>query len=758
MQQNTSVFYKLAKILLWGGILILCSSWHVAAKVASDESISARFNQPGIVKLYGYSAKHTIKISVPQRWRIKNAKLTLSYINSTALMKKRSRLIIAINENPIHQVDLFPKSPEGEIIINIPGSLLKKDYNDLTIAATQNFTDTNCIPLDAPEVWTALRLYESAIDITYALNEVPLSLASVSDFLFDPKMDDDNSLHLVVKDLSPESIEMAVLAASGAALRFAYRPMDITLGHNKIKENTDNIIIGTHDFINGLLESYNAPKVDDNIGIRHLPIRKEIMKNGKEKTIFAQDATHALIYLSGTDQNSVKKAAQAFSLLSHPLPAGQTSKVDEVILPQITRYSGDNVLAPEKEYEFKELGWRTTTFSGYNPSPAFLTFNLPSDVLLESNRNFTLFINLSYAAVMREDSSLSIMANDIFVSSIALNNITGGQYRNYRIELPLSNLKPGLNTIEFKPVLTPLHTGDCEYLQTEHLALTIFENSRFTMPEISHWTAMPRLDFLFEDGFPLAAYPDFKTAHLVLPDKSKESALAAINIISMLSQKTKIPPIGLKISNDLPLDNDSELLVIGSLNSIPENILNASPLFPKIEQPFWGRLPGTIREKSGWDKFKESFLPVSSVFEPVDTDVSQLNMEMLAGPGKMLIHEFESPNTPMRSVVMVTADSSTDIEKGAVALWDRAVQYQCRAGAAILDLKRDPIVVKSYKTHDAYYTGKIGSVSLISYFVNSAPRTFFIALACAFIILAGLITYTLKRRLAKKQNQTSQTE
>ncbi len=751
MRKNTGVDFSSVLLLFCGIILILCGPSHVAATLAEGESISARYNQPGVVKLEGYNEEHTIKIPVPRRWTIKNAQLILSYVHSTALLEKRSRLIISINKIPIHQVTLSPKSPEGRVVIDIPISLLNKDYNDLAISAVQNFKDTDCIPLDAPEVWTVLRFYESAIDIDYDLKEIPLSLASVSEFIFDPKIIGTSSLHLVVENLSDENIEMAILAASGAALRLDYRPLDITFGHKNIKPNTDNIIIGTHTFVNDLLLSYGTTEVDDNIGIRHLPRNKEVITDSQKQSLSAKDRTHALIYLAGRDKAAVKNTAQSFSLLSNPLPAGRSSRVGEMILPQITRYSGYNVLAPEKEYEFKELGFRTTTLSGLKANSAFLTFHLPSDMLLDSNRDFSLLVNLSHAAVMREDSSLNIMANNLFIASIALNNITGGQYRNYRIVLPVSYLKSGLNTLEFKPILTPLHTGDCEYLQSKHLALTIFQDSRIIMPEISHWTEMPRLDALLDDGFPLTSSPDFSTARLLLPDKTAESALAAIRIISMLSQKTKIPPLGLKISKNFPTESDSEVLIIGSLQSIPENILNSSPLFPKIEQPFWGRLPGTIREKSGWNTFKKSILPVTPVPKPVATDVSLLSMELIAGPGKMLLHEFESPVSPMRSVILVTADDSKDIEKGSTALWDRTVQYQCRAGAAILDLQQKPIAVNSYKTHNVYSIGKIGSVSLISYYVNTSPKTFFIVLACSFIILAGLITYLLKKRLARKQ-------
>jgi len=133
--------------------------------------------------------------------------------------------------------------------------------------------------------------------------------------------------------------------------------------------------------------------------------------------------------------------------------------------------------------------------------------------------------------------------------------------------------------------------------------------------------------------------------------------------------------------------------------------------------------------------------------------VAELSMDMLAGPGKLLINEFESPLARMRSVVMITADNLKDLKKGAAALWQPAIQFSCQNGAAIIDLQDDPPKAKSYRTHDAYFTGSIGSVSLISYFINSNPWLFFITLTCAFIFLAWLLTYALKKRMTKKQEQ-----
>lgn len=748
MQQSKEAFRQRCSGFVWVLMVSLCFSTIAGAGVDPDRSISARFHQPGVVKLAGYEASHTIKIPVAKRWDIQKAVLNLSYVNSTALLQKRSRLTISLNQILVHQVDLVPEAPDGNIVIGLPVALLTEGYNDLTITATQSFTADGCAPGHAPEVWTSLNLYDSTLDITYDHRAVPLSLAAISDFLFDPKINDESRLHIVVSDYSPENIRLASLAAAGAALRFIYRPLHITLG-GELQKNCDTIVIGSPDFINTLLEPYGEDEIVGTIGIRHLPRRPAVSPTAKT-TALTPDKRYGLIYLSGDDNTEIDRTVKGFSLLASPLPALQTGRIGQVVVPEISRYSGEGVLAPDTKYAFKDIGFPTTTFTGRRNQGVELQWILPSDLLLDSNEIFTMSLNLAYAAGMREDSVLGIWVNDHFISSILLNDVKGGQFRGYQLHLPLSYLLAGVNTVSFKPVLTPLRTGNCAQVQTEHLALTVFGDSTVTLPKISHWAAMPRLRSLFEDGFPLTVAPDFKDTIVVLGDDSRATATAAVNVVAMLSQKRKIPPLGLRIQTKVAKE-DAEILLIGRLDSLPTDITNASPLFPLIKQPFMGRVTRSIRQVTGWDRLRQRFYPSE---EPHTSNSAALGMQMAAGKDTFLLHEFESPFSAMRSVVMLSADRSEDVERGAYALWKPAVQAGCRWGAAIVDLGGEVPKARSYKTSEAYFAGQLGPIgvfSLLSNAVISNLGLFLFALVAALLVLAGLLTLILRRRLRKKQ-------
>ncbi len=76
--------------------------------------------------LMGSSNHIKVKIPIPERWQVKSAVLNLSYVNSSALLQNRSRLVVWLNEHPIAQITLNPQLPQGKASINLPINLLKK--------------------------------------------------------------------------------------------------------------------------------------------------------------------------------------------------------------------------------------------------------------------------------------------------------------------------------------------------------------------------------------------------------------------------------------------------------------------------------------------------------------------------------------------------------------------------------------------------------------------------------------------------------
>lgn len=731
-------------IVLWLLAGLVVSGAGLCRAGEHTETVLTHFNTPGIVKLGDTSNEYTVKVPIPDRWLVSEVTLQLSYINSTALMASRSRLVILCNDYPVAQVTLEPKAPEGLVTVSIPVRLLEPGYNNLTFEVAQNFTDEGCIPARPHEVWTTLKLDDSSLDISYDLREVPLSLAAVSDFLFDPRMHGKNTVHLVAGETDPATLELVTLTASGVALRFDYRPVHFSIGR-ELRPGVDNILLGSEKYVIDFLARYGIQADSSHLGISHLPVIKE-----GSKSTAAVDRQHGLLYLSGSDAGALRRSVEAFAVLSYPLPDVPSCMVQEVVIPEITRYSGRNVLAPGKVYTFKELNWYTTTFQGIRPKPGRIAFTLPSDMLQEENRAIEISLNLVYGAMMREDSVLSILLNDHFVASLPFDDKQGKQYRGYRIKLPLTYVKPGRNILSLKPVLTPLHTGDCELVQDEHLIATIFDDSTLTLPDLINWTDMPHLEYLFDDGFPLAAFPDFRETILLLPEQDDHSVAAMVNMVAMISQRVGIAPFRLRISASEETPKDKNLLVIGRRSSIPGTILDSSPLLPAIRMGFNGRLPGTLEQTSWRKKLLAYWSPEEILQDPVTPDVAAIATDPVIGAKRIVLSEFESPFTAMRSVVLVTAESLEDLADGVATLQDPTVREQCRQELTLIDFSgREPLIRSNLFT-TSYHTGDGTVKNRLSYLVGKATSLFYIVLGLLFGLLALLLALLLKRRRRRK--------
>ncbi len=694
-----------------------------------------KFNAPGIVKLTANDDAYSLKIPMPKRWQVEGATLQLAYVNSTALLASRSRLVILFNDYPLGQVTLEPAAPEGLVTVSIPARLFEVGYNDLKIRVAQNFKGEGCIPVNPPEVWTSLQLIDSTLELSFTQKEVPLSLASVADFLFDPKISGKNQVHIVTETMDGNDVSLATIAAAAVALRFDYRSVQFSAGH-ELSPGRDNIIIGSRSFLQKI-----TPDVDPqgDLGVLPMPGEKD-----------TPDRVHGLIYLSGDDAKEIELSVNAFSIISLPLPNVQSCQITDVQLPIVTRYSGKNRLAPEKRYTLQELGLNTTTFRGDQSAPRSIQFILPTQFLLEGNRDILLRLDFAYAASMREDSVLSLDVNGKFVASIPLASPTGGQYKGYTIRLPLSYLTPGRNVLQFSPVLTPLRTTACEALRTEHLALTLFDTSSIQVPKLLQWVKLPQLSYLFNDGFPLTAAPDFAQTTLILPQRDGKSLAAALNFIAGISRKTGILPYQLGVTDTVSATETRNILMVGPRAALPEDIISGSPLAKGISMPVHGRLPGSLRVEDWKDKLRELLFEETIELDPVTPDIAILGTDLRVRPQQALLFAYESPFTPMKTVVVLTAEDSGDLLQASLHLQENEVAQQCREGFVVIDFDGRKPVVQSAALTPSYSVGEITSRNRLSYLIDKY-RWPFVGLLVGLLVMLSLgITMLLKKRRRKR--------
>ncbi|PTN35623.1 cellulose biosynthesis cyclic di-GMP-binding regulatory protein BcsB [Desulfonatronum sp. SC1] len=749
------MFYLAAPSLLF--LLLLLG---MAGPAAAQHSLSIPLTEFSIVGkplLQGKAADFRVSVPIPRRWDVASASLRFPYVNSTGLLGKRSRLIVRFNDQVLAQIELLPESPEGVVTVPIPTTLLKPRFNELQFAVAQDYDD-QCTDPGNPILWTHVSVERAILEVDYALKPLPMALSSIADFLFDPKQFNENSVHLVVPEYSPEMLNLAAIAASGVALRFEFRPVTFTLSQD-LRQGVDNILLGDTAFAADVLQQYERRAPEGDFGIMPLPgpapaMPKDEDASGQtDRERFVDDPTRAVILLSGANMQAVRLSSEAFSLLSFPLPDVSSTDPASVVIPNITQEMGKSLVVPGHKYTFAQLGMASRTFTDMYPIPENLTIRLPSDTLLPGNLFAKLAVHLAYGAKMREDSVVNIHLNGRFIAGVPLGNPAGGRYGGYQIHIPMYYFRPGQNTFTFEPVLSPLVTDHCTFIQLKNLFVTVFDDSMLSFPKLDYWTEMPDLALFVEDGFPLTKWPDWRETAIILPPDDPHSAAAAVNIVAMISQKTGIPPYQLRFLNEPPQEA-LDILVVAPYPAISPDILRATPMAPRTSYPWQGALQGT-RDQSlyWWNRILADIFPERPRSVSLPSVHGEALEQLVMDTDKLLLTQSLSPYAAMRTLMVATARSPEALLRGAYALQDPFLQGQAQGNVVLADLKDLEFGVRSQQSGDRYFVGDLGTFSWFTYLVNTYPVWFFGTILVILALTALVARRLLRARMRAKEQQ-----
>jgi hypothetical protein len=710
-------------------------------------------------QMRGTMDSYSFSLPVPVRFNILKATLHFSYVNSSALIPRTSRLTFTVHDQPFAQVRLNPDTPEGEVIVPIPGALLKTGYNPCNFWVSQHYTDEQCEDPFAPELWTWLKLGEAYFIFELERVPVPKRVSAIADFLFDPRNIFDTRVNLVIPELSPGYLKAASLAAAGIALRYDYRTPELVLSQT-LRPGMDNIVIAVRKDLPALVPGEPADTDAPMISVRHLPEKKNAPGPGQPDVI--ENPNQALVVVSAKDEAGIQTACGAFASLSYPLPDSLSTRVAALNLPAVDEHTLQKGLLPGKSYTLASLGKRTTEFRKISPPPLDVELRLPSDLYLSPNTFVTVILHMAYDAAMRSDSVLNVMVNGKFISGVHLGNPKGDFFKGYRVDLPLSSFRQGTNWLSFEAELTPLHTDKCTLIQTENLRLTIFDDSVVVLPEVPYWIKMPQLDLFFQDAFPMGRWPDLREAAVVLTEKNLQTANAALNVVALSAQKIGFPPFGLSwLTNYEPEKTRKDLMVVGVLPSLPKSIIEKAPIagidplrlsFPQMLRPeprkatpidFWSQ---TVAPQ----QHMPSNLSDVNAASPVGVDLSG-NL----GPGRAALMQLQHPDAAERTVIILTAGSSEDMLAGSKTFWDPIVQGGCRGDLFVVNLDKPEPETLAHLIGPSYYLGKPGRMPAVQNFINTHPVLSLAALVVILLVLCGLILKILKRRRKQRMNPTA---
>jgi len=671
------------------------------------------------------SGIYDISIPIPERWKVTGARLKFGYINSTNLLEDSSQLVVKFNGNPVAQARLNPKDPEGKMNISIPAGLFEEGYNTLNFTANQHYT-RDCETPCAPDLWTTVSLEEATLTIEYSLKPFPLQLSKAPGFLFDPKTLPNGEVNIITDGYTSDILTLAGIAASGVAKRFDYRKV-LFSASPEIRRGYDNILIGDKKFVEEFLAKRGVEGVEIKgplIKIIPLPPDEALINNmPRQPGEILNDANHALLIVSGLDQNHMQIAVETLANLTFPYPGTSEMTPLEFQLPEIALYGGKRMLLSDRAIRLKSLDFITHTFKGMQPTPVDIMFRLPPDFFIKENQYVRFILNYTYGAGLRPDSVLNVTLNGIHVRSINMNKADGDFIEGYKLEIPTYLFKPGTNYVKLVPIMTP-HGGECEMIQPESLFLTVFENSSVYFPPMSHFVQMPNLELFTINGFPITRWPDGFESLFYLTSPKKELVDAALNVIGLITQKNGYPLLGLKMSLEEPKGWDGEILLIGETGSIPNAMQKNAPLSLALDSNIAYPVLRDWGDKTVWATSKQR---------------SGL------GSNIGLFMENQSPYKPGRTIVTMAAVTAGDVLALSLALMEPVVQSSIKGDLALIQLTPPDYKVDTESVGEKYAVGKYGKFEWKDFAISFVKEYYNYFLAGIFAVLSVAAFFGLKR-------------
>ncbi len=699
------------------------------------------------IKLNSIKDKYKLSLPIPERWKVKTATLRFSYVNSSALLAYKSRLVVSVDGIPMGQWVLDPENSHRQCKLMIPGRMLRPGYHELTFEVAQH-SERECEDPFAPELWTLLRLGEAQISFDYVNRPIPLKLSSIPNLIEDPKTIPVKRINFVLKNVNKDMLEIAAIVASGMGARLSYRPLHISVSQDIIR-GIDNIFFTTSEGLrNFVFDLRQEDQVKEpQIFINHLPT--SLAGNNTEL-----DNSHALIVITGETKSQLLKAAKAFSALSFPFPQTRSMVVQNVETPNLHPLQKKFQLIPGLPVMLRDLGFNTHVFMGMHKEPVSFNFVLPPDLYIKPNQYAVLSLHFGFSGAIRKDSTMQIKLNDKPVASIHLDNEHGAFYENYKLLLPTYLFRPGRNSISFETLLLPLIIKRCEGFQDMNLFLTLFDDSKIAFPSMGHWGKLPEIRYFFDSGFPFSRNINQSEFVFLLNGRDMPSIALAMNIAAYIGQLDGIALENANFEFDAAKVQDKDVIIIANTSNIPRAYIEKAPL-TLINGTAWVEYPQFLdlfqsSHRSIWQKIEEKLESYNRLFPVTGKMITSNVHEQRVGldPSTGLIMEFESPFAAGRSVLLWTAKTTSLFVNTAKLLWSGKLRNTAEGDLVIYKVK--PERVHSFKIGPTYYTGKLSKSEKMDFFLRSYPWIIYFILAISFLFLAIIFATYLRWRKKKR--------
>jgi len=666
---------------------------------------------------------------------VTGARLVLQGATSPALIPEYSQIVMAMNEQFVGVINPDRNRPAfGPLEFPI-NPVFFADLNRLNFRFTGRYTVECNDPLSGL-LWSNISDL-STLQVT--LERLPLQrdLARLPEPFFDPRLLREPLLLPVVvaEAAANDSLKAAAGVASWFAVQADYRGASFPVSFTLPQTGNAVVVVGGNESIPGLaLPRFDGPTL-------------ALLPN-------PTDPLSLLLVVGG---RTSAEAAQAAVVLagSREVLAGEIAVVQAQSTPQRLPYDAPRWVRTDRAVRFGELVDPSELQAfGYAPGPIAIPFRTAPDLYTWRGRPLPVQAHFRAPPGPIMDvavSRLDVALNDIYLRSLPLRdmepnwplNLLARQFvqserQSARFGLP-AYLIFGMNELQFRFDMRPLHRGDCIAVPADVRA-AIDPDSTLDLSDAYRFTTLPNLAFFAGSGFPFTRMADFSETAVVLPDRPNTQELSAfLTLMGRLSAHTGHPATRLEVVRPGGLESvaNRDLLVIGTLGRQPalNTLLRDGPVVLEGNR-LQVALPDAL------EGFRNIFLGD----EPRIAREQAQAILTTTGDGLGVLMGFESSLRSGRSVVALTGTTSQGVEAMLAALRDPEQVPRVQGDMAILAGGR----INAFTLGGRYTVGTLPPHVWPQFFLQTRPDLLLLLLAIACAIVAVPAYWALRRRAAMR--------
>ncbi|EHL97892.1 bacterial cellulose synthase subunit [Acetobacteraceae bacterium AT-5844] len=667
------------------------------------------------------------------------AQLTLQGATSPALIPELSQIAVTLNEQFVAAITPDRERPAFGPVSFPMNPVFFTDANRLNFRFTGRYAIECNDPLSGL-LWSTVSDL-STVQLTLERLRLQPDLARLPEPFFDPRLlREPLNLPVVVPEAAGnEVLRAAAISTSWFAVQADYRGANFPVSPTLPAQGNAIVIAAGPDTVPGLtLPRMEGPTLS-------------VVPN-------PQDPENGLLLVvGGRNGADAAVAAQALAVGRQAL-SGPTAMVQAPEAPPRQPYDAPLWVRSDRPVRFGELVDPSELQSyGFAPGTISIPFRTAPDIYTWRDRSLPVHVAfrappgpITDVAVSRLDAGL----NNVYLRSFPLLaaepswpwswivrrvGATGGERNEGLFGLP-PYLFFGLNEMQFRFDMRPLHRGDCISVPGD-IRASIDPDSTVDLSRAYRFTELPNLSFFAGSGFPYTKLADFAGTAAVLPERPTAAELSAFfNLLGRMAANVGHAPTRITIVRPAGVQEvaDKDLLLIGALTRQPvlaDMLKDRSPL-----QIQGNRV--TVNLPDGMGNFRNLFV---SDDERMERDRLQA---VLAAPGEasgMLIG-FQSPLSAGRSVVALTGSSPQGLEAMVTALRDPLQLPRVQGDLAIISAGR----ISSFKVGSNYTVGYLPPWLWPQYYMGDRPEILLGLVLVAALLVAVPAYWLLRRRAARR--------